>query len=436
MFEILKHRTYRHLFLAQVIALIGTGLITIALSLLAYDLAKGKAAQVLGIALAIKMIAYIMVAPVASAYAERLPRKKVLVTLDIVRAGTALFLPFVTEIWQIYLLIFILQSASAAFTPTFQAVIPDVLPDEKEYTNALSLSRLASDLENIISPMLAGLLLTVISYHNLFLGTVLGFIGSALFVITTQLPTAKPSKVTGVLARIKQGATIYFHTPRLKGLLALNLAIASASAMVIVNTVVLVQSTFKLTEHATTWAFGLFGLGSMLAAFTLPKVLDKFNDRLVMIGGTTVLVVGLFAGVFLTSYNWLLALWFMLGIGYSVSQTPTGRLIRKSAGSENRTALFAAQFAFSHSCWLITYPLVGWLSSHLGTIQAFLPMAILALVALVTAAVVWKKETDIPHIHSHDDLSADHEHFANFGKDGDHSHAFIYDDLHMDWFGK
>ena len=369
MFEILKHRTYRHLFLAQVIALIGTGLITIGLSLLAYDLAKDKAAQVLGIALAIKMIAYIMVAPVASAYAERLPRKKVLVTLDIIRAGTALFLPFVTEIWQIYLLIFILQSASAAFTPTFQAVIPDVLPDEKEYTNALSLSRLASDLENIISPMLAGLLLTVISYHNLFLGTVLGFIGSALFVITTQLPTTKPSKVTGVLARIKQGATIYFHTPRLKGLLALNLAIASASAMVIVNTVVLVQSTFKLTEHATTWAFGLFGLGSMLAAFTLPKVLDKFNDRLVMIGGTTVLVVGLFAGVFLTSYNWLLALWFMLGIGYSVSQTPTGRLIRKSASSENRTALFAAQFAFSHACWLITYPLVGWLSSHLGTIN-------------------------------------------------------------------
>ena len=430
MFEILKHRTYRHLFLAQVIALIGTGLITIGLSLLAYDLAKDKAAQVLGIALAIKMIAYIMVAPVASAYAERLPRKKVLVTLDIIRAGTALFLPFVTEIWQIYLLIFILQSASAAFTPTFQAVIPDVLPDEKEYTNALSLSRLASDLENIISPMLAGLLLTVISYHNLFLGTVLGFIGSALFVITTQLPTTKPSKVTGVLARIKQGATIYFHTPRLKGLLALNLAIASASAMVIVNTVVLVQSTFKLTEHATTWAFGLFGLGSMLAAFTLPKVLDKFNDRLVMIGGTTVLVVGLFAGVFLTSYNWLLALWFMLGIGYSVSQTPTGRLIRKSASSENRTALFAAQFAFSHACWLITYPLVGWLSSHLGTINAFLPMAMLALIALVTAIVVWKKETDIPQNHSHDDLPADHEHFTNFGKGNNHRHAFIYDGLH------
>lgn len=93
MFAILKNTTYRHLFLAQVIALIGTGLITIALSLLAYDLAKDRAAEVLGTALAIKMIAYILVGPVASAYAERLPRKKVLVTLDIIRAATALFYP-------------------------------------------------------------------------------------------------------------------------------------------------------------------------------------------------------------------------------------------------------------------------------------------------------------------------------------------------------
>ena len=44
---------------------------------------------------------------------------------------------------------------AAAFTPTFQATIPDVLPDEKDYTRALSLSRLAYDLESLVSPMLA-----------------------------------------------------------------------------------------------------------------------------------------------------------------------------------------------------------------------------------------------------------------------------------------
>jgi H+ antiporter protein len=433
MLEVLKNTTYRHLFLAQVIALIGTGLITIALALQAYDIAKGQAAQVLGIALAIKMIAYIGVAPIASAFAERLPRKKVLVTLDAIRALTALCLPFVTQIWQIYVLIFILQSASAAFTPTFQAMIPDVLPEEREYTNALSLSRLAYDLENIASPMLAGFLLSYISYHNLFLGTVIGFIGSALFVVSAKLPVAKVAEFQGVYSRIKRGAKIYFNTPRLKALLALNLAIASASAVVIVNTVVLVQSTFKLTEHATTWAFGLFGLGSMLSAFILPKVLEKFNDRSVMLTGTVILVIGLFSGYFIPSYSWLLALWFVLGIGYSVSQTPTGRLIRKSASSENRTALFAAQFAFSHACWLITYPLVGWLSTHLGTLFTFIPMAIIALVAMTFAYFIWPKNDDLVLSHTHDDLPAGHEHLVNHSHNGKHAHEYVIDDYHQKW---
>ena len=46
MFGILADRTYRHLFFAQVIALVGTGLATVALGLLAYDLAGANAGQV------------------------------------------------------------------------------------------------------------------------------------------------------------------------------------------------------------------------------------------------------------------------------------------------------------------------------------------------------------------------------------------------------
>ena len=154
MLEILKHRTYRHLFLAQVVALLGTGLATVALSLLAFDLAREQAGQVLGTAMAIKMVAYILVTPpLASALAENLPRRVLLVSLDLIRASTALVLPFVAEVWEVYMLIAVLQSASAAFTPMFQSIIPETLPDEDDYTKALSLSRLAYDLENLISPV-------------------------------------------------------------------------------------------------------------------------------------------------------------------------------------------------------------------------------------------------------------------------------------------
>jgi MFS family permease len=75
MLNVLANRTYRHLFAAQVIALIGTGLLTVALGLLAYDLAGADAGVVLGTALAIKMVAYVGVAPIVGAFANQLPRR-------------------------------------------------------------------------------------------------------------------------------------------------------------------------------------------------------------------------------------------------------------------------------------------------------------------------------------------------------------------------
>jgi len=136
-------------------------------------------------------VAYVGLSPVAQALVQRLPRKAVLIGADLIRAGVALGLPFVTELWQVYGLIFLLQAASATFTPAYQAVLPDVLPDEGQYTRALSLSRMAYDLENLLSPALAGLLLTVMSYHWLFIGTVAGFGGSALLVAVAVIPALR-----------------------------------------------------------------------------------------------------------------------------------------------------------------------------------------------------------------------------------------------------
>src|SRR6266436_6074379 len=179
MLSVLANRIYRHLFCAQVIALVGTGLMTVALGLLAYKIAGDKAGAVLGTALAIKMVAYVGVAPVVGGFANMLPRRAFLVSMDIARAAVALALPFVDHIWQVYALIFVLQSASAAFTPTFQATIPDILPQEEANTRALSLSRLAYDMESLISPVLAAAFLTLISFNWLFAGTVIGFLCSA-----------------------------------------------------------------------------------------------------------------------------------------------------------------------------------------------------------------------------------------------------------------
>ena len=435
MLSVLYDRTYRHLFLAQIVALLGTGLATIALGLLAYDLSGERAGLVLGTIFTIKMVAYVGIAPIAGAFANRWPRRTMLVSLDLIRAAVALGLPFVTEVWQAYILIFMLQSASAAFTPTFQATIPDILPEEDRYTRALSLSRLAYDLENIVSPMLAAILLAFVSYQALFIGTVIGFVGSALLVVSVLLPSPQPTAPRGIYDRTTRGMRIYLATPRLRGLLSLNLAAAAAGAMVLVNTVVLVRADLGLGDTQVAIALGAFGCGSMLAALLLPRFLNNRADRPVMIGGAAVLVASLL-GLSLMSliYNtqWLplLAGWFLIGIGFSVVLTPSGRLLKRSAHAEDRPAVYAAQFALSHACWLVTYPLSGWLITVAGPTTAFATLAILATAGLVGGVVLWSKDETSTLEHTHNDLPTYHPHVQG-GRS--HSHPIVIDDYHPHW---
>ena len=443
MLSVLADRTYRHLFLAQVIALIGTGLATVALGLLSYDLAGANAGAVLGGALAIKMIAYIGVGPVVNAFVDRLPRRAFLVSMDLVRAGVAVMLPFVTEIWQVYLLIFLLQSASAAFTPTFQAAIPDILPDERRYTRALSLSRLAYDMESLVSPMLAAALLTVIGFHWLFGGTVVGFLASAALVVSVVIPQPKTgTREGGIYARTTRGTRIYLKTPRLRGLLALNLAAAAAGAMVIVNTVVFVRTLLGRSNNDVAFGLAAFGGGSMFAALLLPRLLERISDRKIMLGAASLLVVALLAMAALTIISgvdrWiaLLAVWAVTGVGYSAVLTPSGRLLRRSASAEDRSAVFAAQFALSHVCWLLTYTMAGLLGATFGMAPTFVALASVSLIGVAVALKAWPAADPDQLAHAHPDLPPQHAHLRE-GEPSDatsaHVHPFVIDDLHSHW---
>ncbi|KNX40851.1 Major Facilitator Superfamily protein [Roseovarius tolerans] len=439
MLSLFQNRDYAFLFGAQVVALIGTGLLTVALGLLAYDFAGNRAGLVLGTAYTIKMVAYVGLSPIAQAVVQRLPRKAVLIGTDLIRAAVALCLPFVTDLWQVYALIFVLQAASATFTPAYQAVLPDVLPEERDYTRALSLSRMAYDLENLTSPALAGLLLTVMSYHWLFLGTVAGFGGSALLVAVSVIPVLSGTAAARPFReRLSRGLRIYLATPRLRGLLALNLAAASVGAFVLVNTVVMVRGDYGAGETGLAIAMAAFGAGSMAAALLLPRLLDDLPDRRVMMAGArSLIVVALLMGALiwldgLPAWGVFLLVWAAIGFLYSSILTPSGRLLRRSAHAEDRPAIFAAQFALSHACWLLTYPLAGWAGQAIGMGPALLLLAGVAVVGLAVASRHWPDGLPDAPEHDHPDLPEDHPHLrANGGRR--HTHAFVIDDEHRVW---
>ena len=453
MFAPLAHPLFRRLFAAQVTSLVGTGLTTVALALLAYDLAGGDAGLVLGIMLAAKMVIYVALAPLIGAAVARFDRRRMLVALDIARAAIVLGLPFVTEIWQVYVLFLALHLCAVGFTPAFQATVPDVLPDTEEYTRALALSRLAYDIENLVSPGLAALALTVVSYDALFGINAATFLLSAALILSCRLPQPAVQKARRFLDRATQGTRIFLATPRLRGLFALYLAVSAGGSMAIVNTVVLVRDRAGGGESDVALLMAVLGGGSMIAALALPRLLDHVRDRAVMLSGGALMACALLAGLVGSGFAVLAAIWAVIGFAGALIGTPAGRVITRSSDAESRPTVFTAQFALSHLCWLIAYPLAGVLGRLDEIWIAFSVLAALAAVGTAAAAVFWPADDAMALTHEHPEQEHSHEHVhdahhqhSHEGWEGPephshphrhgplrHAHAFVIDDHHPVW---
>lgn len=114
-----------------------------------------------------------------------------------------------------------------------------------------------------------------------------------------------------------------------------------------------------------------------------------------------------------------------IGFGSGLAQMPTGRLLRRSA-------LFAAQFALSHACWLVTYPLAGRFGAACGLDTTFLVMAARAALGVGAALRLWQAGESDTLPHAHPDLPPDDPHLCTHGAAA-HRHALVIDDLHAHW---
>ncbi|WP_240524082.1 MFS transporter [Gordonia polyisoprenivorans] len=395
---LLTNATFGRLYLAQIVSLAGTGLMTVALGLLAYRLAGDDAAQVLGAALAVKMVAYVVMAPVMRALLARFSPARVLIGADLTRTAMAACLPWVEHTWQIYLLIFALQTASATFTPTFSATLAHVVADEVDYTAAVSASRAAYDLEALLSPLLAAALLTVWSYSTLFACTAVGFVCSALLVRSSGLHRThltSPTMATFV-DRLGSGVRIMFGHRVFRRILWTNLAVAAATAVVFVGTVVYVRADLHASDSTVAVALAAFGGGSLVATLLVPVLSRRVGVAMVLLAGAGTCAVGLAGAAWWLaaqpSAAALLLTWVVLGAATSLVNTTVPRLIRDRTPTAVCDDVFAAQFSLSHAGFLLTYSIAGWGPALVGSAGTVGVLAVVAAVA--TGFATWTGRAD------------------------------------------
>ncbi|MGY9048047.1 hypothetical protein P775_26105 [Puniceibacterium antarcticum] len=436
----LSDPTFRRLFAAQICSLVGVGLLTVALSLMAYRIGGAAAGgQVLGLLLALKMVAYVLLAPLAETLLSRVSRKRAMVGLDFGRMMLLLPMGLVTSTWQLAVLAFAFFVLAAGFTPLFQSVIPDVLPEEESYTRALAWSRIAYTLESVLSPVIAATLLNVVPGETLFYASALAFLGSVVALLSTRFPSRGEAEGKGpFLKRALRGLWIYGRTPRLRGLFLLNFSLSLAMAWVLVNSVVYAGARLGDAEYFYPRLMVCYGLGAALGAICAARFLRKVNERSVMLLGAfgfAAIGVG-FSVLPSLPFAGLAPVWVAFGAASSLVLTPGGLIITRSATRGNRAAVFAAQFSLSHAGWLIAYPLAGWLAAQLSLEWALLILSLTCAVVAAAAMVVWPAHDPLERTHSHPELAEDHPHLNAVPAQGSlhsHLHDFRIDELHPVW---
>src|SRR5215211_4731814 len=207
-----RNRDFLLLFAAQVISLLGSGVTTVGLALFSYRLTGGTSATaVVGNALMLRILAFLLFSQPAGVIADRASRKRLLIAADVIRFGLLALFPFITAVWQVYLLIFAINAVTAFFTPTFEASIPEVVGGE-QYVRALSLSRVAVDIEAVAAPALAGLLVALLGIRWVFWFDALSYLVSALLVAAVTLPHAarvtSPLSVRALLSEVTHGTRV------------------------------------------------------------------------------------------------------------------------------------------------------------------------------------------------------------------------------------
>ncbi|MDO9590513.1 MAG: MFS transporter [Microcella sp.] len=404
MLSVLHDRRFAALFASQVASLLGTGVLTVAIALLAARIAGDNAGVVLSIALTIRIATYVVVSPIATALLAGRSSRAILIGADAARIVIALSLVFVSEAWQLYVAILLLQTASAVFTPTFQSAIPEVLPDESDYTSAQSLSRLAYDLESLVSPLLAAALVSLLPTSWLFAVTAVGFTLSLVAVLLSRLQLRTPATDEPFVSRLGRGLRLIAAIESTRFLALLDAVVAAVYATVLVNTVVIALRLQGTVDDAVTplaIALALFGVGSIVIALALPVLLRLTTDRIVMTCGaiaaiavlTIIATIEVGPGLDLVGLG---AFWLLLGAASSAISTPSARLIRRDVVTADRPAVFAARFSTSHAWYAVAYPLAGVGGALWGVAAATGVLAALALAVLLVAMIGARRASTKP----------------------------------------
>src|SRR4030042_5820110 len=137
---LLRNRNFLRLWSSQMVSAIGDWVIVAVLFAAIDTLSEGRSYAISLLMLA-KFLPAVLLGFLAGVFIDRLDRKSTLIICDVARAVLVVFLPFIHNLFLIYVLVFVIETFSIIYGPAKDASIPDLVEPE-QLMNANSLNML------------------------------------------------------------------------------------------------------------------------------------------------------------------------------------------------------------------------------------------------------------------------------------------------------
>lgn len=289
--NLLSYRDYRNLWISNLFVTIGASAFPIALAVTVLD--AGGSTTTLGLILASRVLSSVLLAPVGGVWADRLPRKFVMIGADVYRAILMIALIFVSTpsvpAWGLAVLVFAMGAGEAFGFPASGAILPSILPAEKLPAGNV-LRSIGVRIAQVVGPGVGGFSVAVIGGRMTFAITAAFFFAGTflLFRIVEnprEVVDLKPSFVTD----LHEGLKTVWHTPWV----AACIAMSSLQLMVVLASENVLLPVITRREFHTNTVFAaaaaMFSIGGSVSALVAMRVRAKHP------GLVAVLIWGFFA---------------------------------------------------------------------------------------------------------------------------------------------
>lgn len=405
----LRHRTFRLLFGGQVISDLGDWLdflALIALIVSQWELGP-RALAALSVAVALP---FALIAPLSGVWADRLPRKTLMVAADLGRALVVFGLVFAPNLYTVLALVVARGVFSTFFGPARQATIAAVVPRD-DLLAANSLSQLSFQLSKILGPVLGGILVAAVGPRAAFMVNAMTFLVSAAFIV--QLPHMAPAAQTKEEAaeqaasfwrEFREGLAYLIHRR------ALLLAVASNSAaMLIIFTFdslgVLALRELGIGKALFGLTIGSIGLGTAAGAIAIGQWGKRIPPFVTMGagqigGGLVVALLGVAVTLQARGTGAWMIVYLLIGFAAAAVFVPYGYVVQVETPPALLGRVFATAGGIQNAVLLMAPPLgavlaelwgVGFVFTTAGIALALLGVVVFCLRSAVATQAATEK---------------------------------------------